>query len=246
MHLHRFYCENIAEPVTEITGTEAHHTASVMRLTKDQTIELFDGKGALAQVGIETISSKKVTCRIEQLQKFEKPDRPRIIIAASIPKGERFDWLIKKCTELGVDRITPVIFERTVKQSKNPKAKKRWRHLTIAAAKQCRRIFLPDIDSPLTLAEAITKLTGDYPKAEILVGSVNEKSASLIDYEPAGDGSIALVGPEGGMTEKEEQLLKENDSQFVRLNENILRIETAAVAFASILTAKCDRASTGS
>ncbi len=238
MQIHRFYCEKIAKPITEITETEAHHIASVMRHAKDQTVELFDGKGSLAQATIESINPKKVTCRIEQLQTIKKPNRPRIIIAVSIPKGERFDWMIKKCTELGVDRITPVIFERTVKQPKNTKAKERWLHLTIAAAKQCHRIFLPEIDTPLTLAEAIVKLTGDYPKAEILAGAVNEKSAGLIDYEPAGNDMIAFIGPEGGMSEQEEQLLKENGAKTVRLNENILRIETAAIAFASILAAR--------
>ncbi|MGD9109711.1 MAG: RsmE family RNA methyltransferase [Phycisphaerales bacterium] len=238
MHINRFYCEKIAEPITEAAGEEAHHIASVMRHTENQTVELFDGKGTLAQARIESASSKKVICRIEQLQTIDKPNRPRIIIAASIPKGERLDLMIKKCTELGVDRITPVIFERTVKQPKNPKAKQRWLHLAIAAAKQCHRIFLPEIDTPLTLTEAIEKLTGDHPKAEIFAGRVTEKSASLIDYELADNDVIAFIGPEGGMSPQEQLLLNDNGAKTVRLNENILRIETAAIAFASVLTAR--------
>jgi 16S rRNA (uracil1498-N3)-methyltransferase len=71
-----------------------------------------------------------------------------------------------------------------------------------------------------------------------LAGAVNEKSAGLIDYKPTGNDLIAFIGPEGGITENEEHLLKESGAKTVRLNENVLRIETAAIAFASILTAR--------
>ncbi|MFA5423735.1 MAG: RsmE family RNA methyltransferase, partial [Phycisphaerae bacterium] len=150
MQIHRFYCDSITQPQTEILGPEARHAASVLRLSPGQTVELFDGRGALAQAEVEKISSKKLICRIEQLNSIAKPDHARITIAASVPKGDRFDWLIAKCTELGIDKIVPVIFERSVKNPKNPKAAERWRNITISAAKQSKRLFLPDIELPLT------------------------------------------------------------------------------------------------
>ena len=83
------------------------------------------------------------------------PKSRRIIIAVSVPKGERFDWLIEKCTELGVERICPVIFERTVRQPGNPKALDRWMNLAISAGKQCKRLFLPQIDPPTNSQDCI-------------------------------------------------------------------------------------------
>lgn len=240
MQIHRFYCEHITRPRTEISGAEANHIVSVMRAKKGDAVELFDGKGVLALARIEQIGSKKVVCRIESLQKKDKPKRPQIIIATSIPKGERFDWLITECTRLGVDRIVPVIFERTVKQSKNPKAKERWNNQIIAAAKQCRRIFLPMIDSPASFKDSIEILKTDYPDGLFLTGSCEEKSESISNLDSANRNIIVFVGPEGGISPDEEQLLKHSGAITVRINENILRVETAALAFVSILAARLD------
>jgi len=115
MALSRFHCDNITEPATELSGSGAHHLSSVLRLGKGQKVELFDGKGTLATAIIEQSTAKKVILTIKKLKVFKQASRPCIIIAASIAKGKRFDWLTGKCTELGVDRIVPVIFERTVK-----------------------------------------------------------------------------------------------------------------------------------
>jgi 16S rRNA (uracil1498-N3)-methyltransferase len=240
MQQYRFYCENLASSKAELTGPEAHHAVSVLRLTQGQMVELFDGRGALANAEIEKIGSNKVVCRIEHLQVTEKPNRPGIIIAASVPKTDRFDLLIAKCTELGVDRIVPVIFERTVKQPKNPKATDRWQNVTVSAAKQCKRLFLPPIDSPLPLAEAVSKLTAGFPSAHIFFGSLDENVKPLIEIKPGPEDVIAFIGPEGGLTGNETGLLTDAGAVPVRITDTILRVETAAIAFAAILTAARD------
>ncbi len=238
MNLHRFYCEQITEPETEVAGDEANHIVSVIRAKKGDAIELFDGNGILAFACIEQIGDKKVLCRIERLKKFEKPHSQQIIIATSIPKGERFDWLITECTQLSADRIVPVIFERTVKLTKNPKAGERWKNQIIAAAKQCKRLFLPTIDLPLSLKDSINLLKTDYPNGLFLIGSCEDKSESIADLDPVKKNIIVFIGPEGGISREEEELLKQSGAIPVRINENILRVETAAIAFASILAAR--------
>jgi 16S rRNA (uracil1498-N3)-methyltransferase len=263
MHLNRFYCEILKGPAAEITGGEAHHLYSVCRLKTGDKVELFDGTGTLAIALIGKATSKSVLLKIVDLEKIEKPDKPKVVIAVSFPKGERFDWLLEKCTELGVDRIIPVIFERTVKQPRNPKVAQRWRNIAIAAAKQCRRIFLPQIDTPVTLGKALSDLKKQYDKVEILVGSPStslgmvSKSNHLEPKSPAlitqrfgtklvrrsvseGGDVIAVIGPEGGITEGEEALLESCGAKFVRLTDTILRVETAAVAFTAILSAGRD------
>jgi 16S rRNA (uracil1498-N3)-methyltransferase len=211
-----------------------------MRFKEGQMVELFDGRGTLAGAKIEKISSGQVTCRIENLQTVEKPAGPRIIIAASIPKADRFDLLIAKCTELGADRITPVLFERCVKQPKNPKAADRWRNITISAAKQCKRLFLPEIDKPLPLTEAISKLAADCPDSHKLIGSLDDNAQPLLEINFESKGVIAFIGPEGGLTDAENELLTAAGAVSVRMTNTVLRVETAAIAFAAILASARD------
>jgi 16S rRNA (uracil1498-N3)-methyltransferase len=240
MHLNRFYCDSLKEPAVELTGGQAHHLFTVCRLKAGDKVELFDGAGTLATAFIKKAKGKSVLLKITNLEKIKKPDRPEVIIAVSPPKGERFDWLLEKCTELGVDRIVPVIFKRTIKQPKNPKVAQRWRNITIAAAKQCRRIFLPQIDMPMTLSEALSALKKQYNKAEILIGSLEPKSAALITNRFGTKDTIAFIGPEGGITEDEKTFLENCGAKFVRLTDTILRVETAALVFAAILAAGRD------
>ena len=237
MHLNRFYCKDLEGPVVEIVGGEAHHIFNVCRLKTGDNVELFDGCGILATALIEKATGKSVSLKIIDLEKTEKASRPEITIAVSLPKGERFDWLVEKCTELGVDRITPVIFERTVKQPKNPKVVERWRNITVAAAKQCRRIFLPRIDMPATLDEVLSAIKRQCDKTEILIGSLEHNRPVLSTHKLSSRSVAAFVGPEGGITEDEEKLLESCGAKFVRLTDTILRVETAAIAFAAILAA---------
>ena len=191
MVIHRFYCEEITEPAVELGGAEFRHLNSVLRLRAGDKLELFDGAGALAEAMISDVGKRKAVLRVENIEREPERSAGRIIIAVSIAKGQRFDWLIEKCTELGVDRICPVIFERTVKQAGNPKAGQRWRNITIAAAKQCRRLFLPVIDSPTTLTEAIETIKAEYPHCRMLAGSMNKEAAGLA--APMGAAEVLVV-----------------------------------------------------
>ena len=238
MNLHRFYSENISKPVTLLSGTEAHHLSQVMRLKAGEKVELFDGKGTIAIAEIKSINKKDVNLQIEDLKTFDKQS-PQIVLAVSIAKGERFDWLIEKCTELGVDRIVPVVFERTVKQPKNTKILNRWNNIAISACKQSRRVFLPQIDNPTILNEAVNLLRKNYQKAHFIFGSLSKKCQSILNFN-FNDNIIAFVGPEGGFTEAEENLLSENNVQAVMITQTILRVETAAIAFAAVLASMRD------
>lgn len=240
MDLYRFYCNRISGSDVLLDAVESHHLANVLRLKKGDKAELFDGKGALATASVETVSGKKVTLRIEQLKTFPRPDQPKVIIATSIAKGQRLDWLIGKCTELGVDVIWPILFERTAKLSRNPKTVQRWQRLAISAAKQSRRLLLPEISKPLSLPMALAKSEQDYTDARLLLGSLEQKSDALIDQSFGDKDVIAFVGPEGGLGDEEQVLLQKAGAEPVRLTDTILRIETAALAFASILTAQRD------
>jgi 16S rRNA (uracil1498-N3)-methyltransferase len=238
MDLIRFYCNSITKQSVELSGSETHHLSSVRRLSKGDKVELFDGIGTVAAATIESSSNKKVSLLIDEIKVIPRPSKTEIVIAVSIAKGSRFDWVIEKCTELGIDRISPVIFERTVKHAKNPDITGRWNNLAIAAAKQSRRVFLPQIDKPAALTDVIKVLKKDFPQAQFLLGSPSAEVPFLINQLVTCNAVVALVGPEGGLTEQEQAFLKDNGVQSIRFADTILRIETAAVAFASILTAQ--------
>jgi len=245
MSRHRFYCESIKKPVTELTGSEFEHLSKVLRLNSGQDVELFDGLGTLARAVIKEKSKKSAIIKINEITRAEPPENNRIILAVSIAKGQRFDWLIEKAAELGIDRITPVIFSRTVRCPHNPKIIERWTRLAVSAAKQSGRIFLPIIDSPLLLTEAIEILQEEYDRAKIIFGSIDEKADSLLKSSWSGSDIIVFVGPEGGLTDDEQDLLKSKGAKPVHLTATILRTETAALVFASILTTQRDSYKTG-
>jgi len=237
MSLHRFYCNPISEPETELAGTEAHHLTSVLRLKAGDKVELFDGAGTVATAVIAEIVKRKVTLRIEDVHRYPPRTTGRIIIAPGIAKGQRFDWLIEKCTELRTDRISPVLFERGVKQASNPKILERWNNLVISAAKQSRRIFLTRIDEPSPLCDVLEMLRREYPRIQFIVGSLTPDASPLTGQLFEQTDVAAFIGPEGGFTEDEAACLKDRGAKFVRLTDTVLRTETAALAFASVLCA---------
>ena len=203
----RLYCEKIERGVVVVCGDEAHHLTKVLRSRVGETVDLFDGKGITAVGAIARIGKDKVEISISSLETHTPRDAGRIIIAASVAKGERYDWLVGKCTELGVDRICPVLFERTVKQASGHSIE-RYNKLALSATKQCGRLFLPQIDAPATLADCLGRLSQEYPNARMLFGSTSEKAGTIFEHAQDVRDYVLFIGPEGGLTADEEQMLK--------------------------------------
>lgn len=230
----RAYCEKIERGVVVVCGDESHHLAKVLRCRVGDTVDLFDGKGITAVGTIAKVGKDSVTISVSSFEVHTPRDTGRSIICASVAKGERYDWLVGKCTELGVDRICPVLFERTVKQASGHSVE-RYNKLALSAAKQCGRLFLPQIDVPAKLSECLGRLSREYPNARMLFGSTSKKAPTIFDQTQDIRDYIAFIGPEGGLTADEEQTLGNHGAVGVGLTETILRIETAAIACASIL-----------
>jgi len=229
----RFYCENLNPGKILLGPDEARHLVSVLRAQPGQEIELFDGRGTTAKARIIEIKKEKVLLNVELISHIP-PRSPKVIIAASIAKGERFDWLIAKCVELGVDHICPVIFERTVKLGKES-ASDRYIRLAISAAKQSQNAYLPQIDPPTMFSDALLNLKSRYPDAKIVFGCLDPNCPPVTAISDERSDVIAFIGPEGGLTTQEEEILKSTHASGVKLTATILRIETAAIAFASVL-----------
>ncbi len=243
MTVARFYCESIEGSVVLLGGEQAHHLVHVMRARAGSTVEIFDGKGTVARAAVVDVGGKIVSLRVEESETFSPPSAGRIIIAASVAKAHRFEQLITQCSELGAEHIAAVVFARTVKLAAGKNAGQRYSKLAIAAAKQSGRIFLPEITGPDSLEKTIALLKDRYPDAKIIFGSFSASAIPPGKVGRQGSDIIAFVGPEGRMTEQEENLLIDNGGVGVKLTDTVLRIETAAAAFAAILCAGRDRSS---
>ena len=237
MKVARFYCESIEGPVVLLGGEQGHHLIHVMRARAGSTVEIFDGKGTVARATVVDVGRKVVSLKIESSETFSPPSAGRVIIAASIAKAHRFEQLITQCSELGAEHIAAVVFARTVKLAAGKNAGLRYSKLAIAAAKQSSRIFLPEITGPDSLEKTLAQLKDRYPDAEIIFGSFSESAIPAAKAAGQASDIIAFIGPEGGMTEDEEQLLIASGGVGAKLTDTVLRIETAATAFAAILCA---------
>ena len=231
----RFYCKSI-DTESFLDPVESSHLCRVMRAKKGTQIELFDGRGMLAEGVVERVDKKRTVVRAQKIIRTPAAMTGRIILAVSFAKGQRFDWLVEKCTELGVDHIAAAQLERTVKLSKNT-ALERYLKISIAAAKQSKRLFLPKISGPEKFPETLDSLTDQYPQSVLVYGDLEGIPFSDISAINDGQDCIIVIGPEGGLSENELALLASKDFSGVMINRNILRIETAAVAFCTMVAA---------
>lgn len=229
----RFYCESI-EPLSVLDPVESNHLSRVLRLSVGAAVELFDGQGTLAEAVVEQIRRNSVALRVTAQTCTAPRSNGRILLAVSFAKGQRFDWLVEKCTELGADHIAAVQFERTVKLGTSA-ALNRLSKITVSAAKQCGRLVLPKLTGPATLQETLRTLQNLYPGHVLLYGSPDGPSlAALSDIPPAAD-RLVIIGPEGGLASSETAALNALNAMPACINDNVLRVETAAVAFCALL-----------
>ena len=232
---YRFFVPDISGDEVHLPPDQARHAIKVLRLTVGSSIELFDGNGGSAMGEIISAGRSELVAAVRR--RFDPPDLtgPRLHLAFSIPKGGRMDWLAEKATELSARSLWPVLFERSVVvQRKLTEAKlDRWRGKCISAAKQCGLNYLPHIAQPATVGELIARtkdclcLFGDTSAGASPIASVLSQPRRERDI-------CLLVGPEGGLTEDERQLLLDSRFRPVKIAETILRVETAAITMLAI------------
>jgi 16S rRNA (uracil1498-N3)-methyltransferase len=210
-----------------LTGDEARHLARVLRAKVGDEIRVFDGGGQEWPAQVAMINRDNVTLSLgAPLPPQPGPARP-LTIAVALPKGDRQKWLVEKLTELGAQRLVPLVTARGVAEA-TASAQARLARGVIEACKQCGRNTLMEIAAPATL-EA---LADRHPDALRLIA--HPGGGPLDDVIRAGSGEIvAAVGPEGGFTPDEIAAAERLGFERVSLGPHILRIETAAIAIAA-------------
>jgi 16S rRNA (uracil1498-N3)-methyltransferase len=217
--------------VIRLEGAEAHHLAHVMRLTIGEMVTLFDGQDLEAQATITGIAGGKVDLAIQELRGAQCETVFPLILAAAVPKGDRFAWLIEKATELGVQRFIPLITERSVVDPGEAKLDK-MRRTIVEASKQCGRTRLMELATPLPWTAFVNS---EFAAAQAWVA--HPGGAPIETRTFAVDGPIVVaIGPEGGFTDAELDRAAKAGANLLSLGPRVLRIETAALALAARIT----------
>ena len=214
---------------------ELHHMRRVLRLAPGDELDISDKTSFEYRTRIESLSEDEARLLILDKQKFAREPRLKITLYQGIPKGSKMDEIIQRSVELGVLTIAPVFMERTVVVDRGNFGKKlaRWQKISAEAVKQCRRGLVPQVSEP----QDFTALLDELSNYDLVVFPYeNEENYTLKDLlrqEAAGRAikTVAvLIGPEGGFSEKEAQMLADRGIAGVSLGRTILRTETAGPA----------------
>lgn len=238
----KFFVKNnqIEDNIINIIGTDVNHIANVLRLKIDDKIHVCnEDNGINYKSKIIEINKENVKCEILEEMASKSEANVHINILQGLPKAEKMELIIQKCTELGVKEITPVEMERCVVKLDGKSAIKkqeRWQKIAEVAAKQSGRDKIPNINN-VTNIKNICNMLADYDI--VLVPYENEKNTTLkevLAHLPKKDLKIAIIiGPEGGFEEKEIKMLEKNNCKIVTLGNRILRTETVAIAMTSVI-----------
>lgn len=215
--------------IVELPPGEARHATQVLRLGAGEEVRIFDGAGRVARAELVEIAKDGATARIVSEERVAKVS-PGIHLIVALIKGERFDWLVQKATELGAASIRPVAATRCVVKLDGKDAAKRrdkWVQTSVEAAKQCGHVVLPEILPVTASAEAFRCA----PEGMRGIPSLHPNGKTLNEFfggGPVADVTFA-IGPEGDWTD--EEIAAAIAAGFVPLDlgANVLRSETAAL-----------------
>ena len=229
--MQRYFAREYKDKII-LENSDVHHIKNVMRMKVGDDIEVVcDNKLHICKImNIEPLELSVVEI-IDEENKLNLD----IIIAIALVKEQKMDLILQKLTELGVNRIIPVSMERSIvklDENKFNKKKVRWEAICKEASEQSKRTNVPIIENVMNVKE-LAKIEADYK----LVASTKEKSKMLNYYLQKIDNYakiIMVVGPEGGISDREEAALNDNGYESVSFGNLIFRVETAAIYVASL------------
>ena len=231
----RIYIEPLkVKPLVEVSDKDIFHKlAHVLRLTPNDEIYVFNGQGREYLYRVKEITKKAVLIEQEKETRNEKQLSKRVILAFSLLREDKADFIFQKGTELGVSRFVPFICERSVIRKKNPKPE-RWQRIALESVRQCEQLWIPEITGVLDFKDVVK-----LPAAIKLYGSWDGlRPEELI--KPSCEEVMMVVGPEGHYSDEEMEMLKGNGFECIKLSNNILRAETAAIVSAAMIRSILD------
>jgi 16S rRNA (uracil1498-N3)-methyltransferase len=241
----RFYAppsafNSIADKVT-LASDEARHLRDVLRLKLGEEVYVFNGEGKEFHCRIEESRRDMTQLKVISEVAPARPESPlELTLAVALLKGEKFDLVVQKATELGVTRVVPVVTKladiRLRDESDAAKRLARWQRIALEAAKQCGRAVVPELASPVTF-ESLVQKRGEEKLHCLLFSERGGRSLQEAKETLPQNVSLltALVGSEGGWTDEELEAAQAAGWTIVTLGGRTLRAETAAIAVATLL-----------
>lgn len=235
-NMQRYFLKNnqFQEQHVTISGDDAHHIVRVMRMSEGNQVICCNEKGDSALCEIQNISGNEVRLSIVEWLSEQKELPIAVTIVNGLPKGDKLELIIQKGTELGATMFVPFIAARSIVKWDEKKGKKkieRWNKISKEAAEQSHRTVVPQVVDPVNMQQLLhLSKSYDYKivayEEEAKAGETTKLHATLSNMNK-GESLLVVIGPEGGLTDKEVSILSENDFILCGFGPRILRAETA-------------------
>ena len=222
-----YFSKSLSNNLTDtLDKSQSHYVNKVMRVKENETFSLFNSSGEW-EAKILNISKGVVEFNVTK-QLRQKENSKELWLAFSPIKSNYFNFMIQKATELGVTKFIPIIFDRTIVRKIN---KERLEKVIIEASEQSNRINVPDIEDPKSLDDFLNN-----NKVDLIFTDLNSENTKIDLKKVTDKPTCVIIGPEGDFSEEERaKILKFSGVQPLKINENILRSETAVISAISII-----------
>jgi len=230
MYIRRFLLSKIEKNTIIIDKDEFYHLKKVLRFKVNDRVDVIDGKGSLYSCEIREIKNDFARLNILN-HKYEDEYPVKIIIAPSIIKSKSMNIMIEKLSEIGVDEIRPIIYDRTDVKYKEGTINK-WKKLALQSLKTNGRLWPTKIYEPMKLKNLLKEFSQrkDLTKVILDIDAPLKMSINSMT-KPV----IVLIGPPGDFTEDEKKLIYDSNYKGFTINNWILKVETAAISIGAIL-----------
>jgi 16S rRNA (uracil1498-N3)-methyltransferase len=222
-----------------LTSDEARHLRDVLRLRVGDEVYVFDGAGREFRCNIVSTARDSAELAIQNEVDAARPESPlTLTLGVALLKGEKFDLVVQKVTELGVQEIVPIITQHAdIHLRDKADAQKRvvrWQRIALEAAKQSGRALIPKIDSPVDFKSLVSETNERCVRLMFTERDGNSLDAAELSTHPSRQ-TAAIIGSEGGWSDEELALARDAGWQLITLGGRVMRAETAAIAVTVLL-----------
>jgi 16S rRNA (uracil1498-N3)-methyltransferase len=223
---------NFSKRNVTLTADEARHLREVLRLKAGDEVQVFDGEGREFRAVVSQARREFAELELGDEIASPKPESPlKLTLAVALLKGEKFDLVVQKGTELGVNKFVPAVTRyadiRLRDESDAAKRVTRWQRIALEAAKQCGRSIVPEVEMPMAFDTLIREETNCL--------MFSERGGQALNTDLKTKSLTAIIGSEGGWSDEELDQARAAGVSITTLGGRILRAETAAIATAVLL-----------
>ena len=234
-----FLCDDLSADELELVGPEGRHAATVRRVKVGEQVDLADGRGTRARCTVLSLGHDVVRLRVDA-REVEPEPQPRLVLVQALAKGDRGELAVELATEVGVDEVLPWQAERCIVKwdgARGEKSLSRWVSTAREAGKQSRRARHPVVSPWVSTDELVTRVRRT---PTLLLHEIATQPLASVALPTAGE-LLLVVGPEGGITDRELAALTDAGGVPVRLGRSVVRTSTAGAAAVAVVSARTPR-----